>query len=72
MRRAIIKMTDGLKPCPFCGGHAELKYTMNRALIECTNSKYKLKPSTWLHVDTDSVNKLVSIWNTRNYIEVGE
>lgn len=58
-----------LKPCPFCGGRADLRYTINKALIECTNSKCKLQPSTWLHVDTDSVDKLVDIWNTRNYIE---
>ena len=58
-----------LKPCPFCGGRADLRYSINRALIECTNRKCKLQPSTWLHVDTDSVDKLVSIWNTRKYKE---
>ena len=58
-----------LKHCPFCGGHADLRYTINRALIECTNTKCKLQPSTWLHVDTDSVDKLVNIWNQRKYEE---
>ena len=38
-------------------------------LIECTNTKCKIQPSTWLRVETDSVNKLVKIWNTRNYKE---
>lgn len=66
----MVKNTvNSLKPCPFCGGRAELEYTMNRAFIECISTKCKLQPSTWLHVDTDSVNKLVKIWNTRNYEE---
>ena len=58
-----------IKPCPFCGSHADLRYSMNRALIECTNRKCKIKPSTWLHVETDSVDKLVKIWNTRKFEE---
>ncbi|MBN6836287.1 Lar family restriction alleviation protein [Staphylococcus epidermidis] len=60
---------QGIKPCPFCGGRADLRYSINRALIECANSKCKIQPSTWLRVDTDSVDKLVKIWNTRKYKE---
>ena len=63
----IKNMTEDLKPCPFCGGRADLRYTINKALIECTNTKCKLQPSTWLHVDTDSVGRLVKIWNQRKY-----
>lgn len=58
-----------IKPCPFCGGRADIRYSINRALIECTNRKCKIRPSTWLHVETDSVDKLVKIWNTREYTE---
>ena len=58
-----------LKPCPFCGGRADLRYSINKALVECTNKKCKLRPSTWLHLDTDSVDKLVDIWNQRKYEE---
>lgn len=58
-----------IKPCPFCGGRADLRYSFDKAFIECTNTKCKLQPSTWLRVETDSVNKLVKIWNTRNYEE---
>ncbi|WP_204206468.1 Lar family restriction alleviation protein [Mammaliicoccus sciuri] len=58
-----------LKPCPFCGGRADLRYCINKALVECTNKKCKLRPSTWLRVDTDSVDKLVNIWNQRKYEE---
>ena len=58
-----------IKPCPFCGGRADMRYSFDKALIECTNTKCKIQPSTWLRVKTDSVNKLVKIWNTRNYEE---
>lgn len=58
-----------IKPCPFCGGRADIRYSINRALIECTNRKCKIQPSTWLHVETDSVDKLVKIWNTRKLKE---
>ena len=55
-----------LKPCPFCGGRADMRYSIDKALIECTNTKCKIQPSTWLVVETDSVSKLIKIWNTRN------
>lgn len=58
-----------LKPCPFCGGRADMRYSLDKALIECINTKCKIQPSTWLGVETDSVSKLVKIWNTRNYEE---
>ena len=58
-----------IKPCPFCGGRADMRYSFDKALIECTNTKCKIQPSTWLRVETDSVDKLVKIWNTRNYEE---
>lgn len=58
-----------IKPCPFCGGRADIRYSINRALIECTNHKCKIQPSTWLHVETDSVDELVKIWNTRKFEE---
>ena len=43
--------------------------SFDKALIECTNTKCKIQPSTWLRVKTDSVNKLVKIWNTRKLEE---
>ena len=68
--RPVVKDTvKFLKPCPFCGGRADLRYYINKALVECTNKKCKLRPSTWLYVDTDSVDKLVNIWNERKYEE---
>ncbi|WFG34085.1 hypothetical protein F10086_163 [Staphylococcus phage vB_SauM_JDF86] len=58
-----------IKPCPFCGGKADIRYYFDKASIECTNTKCRIQPSTWLHVETDSVNKLVKIWNTRRLEE---
>ena len=65
----VVMSVQEIKPCPFCGGRADIRYSINRALIECTNRKCKIQPSTWLHVDTDSVDKLVKIWNTRRFKE---
>lgn len=65
----VVMSVQEIKPCPFCGGRADIRYSINRALIECTNRKCKIQPSTWLHVETDSVDKLVKIWNTRKFKE---
>lgn len=67
--RVVVMNVQEIKPCPFCGGRADIRYSINRALIECTNRKCKIQPSTWLHVETDSVDKLVKIWNTRKFKE---
>ncbi|WMW72294.1 Lar family restriction alleviation protein [Staphylococcus epidermidis] len=56
-----------LKPCPFCNGEARLRYSFKKALIECSNRKCKLQPSTFLYMDTDRVSKLVKAWNTKKY-----
>lgn len=56
-----------LKPCPFCNGEVRLRYSFKKALIECSNRKCKLQPSTFLYMDTDRVSKLVKAWNTRKY-----
>lgn len=58
-----------IKPRPFCGGRADIRYYFDKALIECTNTKCKIQPSTWLRVKTDSVDKLVKMWNTRKLEE---
>ncbi len=28
-----------IKPCPFCGGLADIRYSFDTLLIECTNKK---------------------------------
>lgn len=58
-----------IKPCPFCGGRADIRYSFHTLLIECTNRKCKLQPSTWMHVNSDSAEKLIKIWNTRKFKE---
>ena len=54
-----------IKPCPFCGSLPSIRYSFDTLLIECTNKKCKLQPSTWSHVDSDSAEKLIKIWNKR-------
>lgn len=58
-------MSVDLKPCPFCGERAEMNYAIEKALIECTNAKCTVRPSTWLTVKTDKVSELVKAWNKR-------
>lgn len=58
-----------IKPCPFCGGIADIRYSINTLVIECTNRKCKIQPSTWLHVNSDSAEKLIKIWNKRKNLE---
>lgn len=49
---------DLIKPCPFCGGRADMRYSIDKALIECTNTKCKIQPSTWLGIHPDTGEKL--------------
>ncbi|HDK7948401.1 TPA: hypothetical protein PT632_000816 [Staphylococcus aureus] len=48
-----------IKPCPFCGGLADIRYSFDTLLIECTNKNCKLQPSTWSHVHTNNAEKLI-------------
>lgn len=57
------------KPCPFCGGLPDIRYSFNTLLIECTNKNCKIQPSTWMHVHSDSAEKLIKIWNKRKFKE---
>jgi hypothetical protein len=54
-----------IKPCPFCGKQARLNYSLGKAYISCDNTNCKIKPSTWLRVEENKVDKLVAIWNKR-------
>ncbi len=58
-------MIVDIKPCPFCGGRARMSYSLGKAYIECSNTECNVKPSTWLYVTTNKVDKLVKIWNRR-------
>jgi len=58
-----------LKPCPFCGGLPDIRYSFDTLLIECTNKKCKLQPSTFMYVHTNNAEKLIKIWNKRKFKE---
>ncbi|HDC9808320.1 Lar family restriction alleviation protein [Staphylococcus aureus] len=61
-----------IKPYPFCGGLADIRYSFDTLLIECTNKNCKLQPSTWSHVHTNNAEKLIKIWNKRKDLEEQE
>ncbi|HDC5287070.1 TPA: Lar family restriction alleviation protein [Staphylococcus aureus] len=61
-----------IKPRPFCGGLADIRYSFDTLLIECTNKNCKLQPSTWSHVHTNNAEKLIKIWNKRKDLEEQE
>ncbi len=65
-----------LKPCPFCGGEAELpKCVMPR--IECKNKKCKLTMKAQeynqsVNMDIPLREQVIKRWNTRNHNSVLE
>ena len=65
-------MSDELKPCPFCGGHAFLHvYDMRRtedpndywASISCDNPECTMNPA--LTIAQADENAAIEAWNTR-------
>ncbi len=62
-----MKRSEDLKPCLFCKHYPSIRYTFGKLVIECSNTKCGLQPSTWLHSKTNNIAKLVKIWNTRKY-----
>ena len=62
-------MNSDLKPCPFCGGNAEIKYEeyvtdVVSAFVYCTNCKVKFYVS-FEDSKEEAYIKLVKLWNTR-------
>lgn len=55
-------MTSELKPCPFCGGDAEIINDCGQFYAECGNSACVSKPTTVLD---DVLETVVEDWNTR-------
>lgn len=61
-----------LKPCPFCGGKAELttdvtaeRYSKPRAMIYCTNCKIETRWFDDKNRDGTFVEEAVNAWNKR-------
>lgn len=61
-------MADELKPCPFCGGEAELEQVCEDWHINCENFKC---PATSFVIKS-SVQKAIEAWNTRYERTCGE
>lgn len=53
---------ENLKPCPFCGGEALVRRTMEEEMmIECDNSQCLIRPRTpWV-----SEEEAIESWNRR-------
>ena len=54
-----------LKPCPFSGGEALIRYQIGRAYISPIHNKDCLiEPNTWLQSDYP-LSKQIKAWNRR-------
>ena len=64
-------MSNELKPCPFCGGKAELIVKKEiRSTVRCTNRQCYLayvNPTSWHNGDTDEhgEQRITAWWNRR-------
>jgi hypothetical protein len=61
-------MSEELKPCPFCGSKAFVKYEEGSALlvgIYCENTNCGIQPFTSLFDDLDET---IKAWNTRQQV----
>ena len=56
------KKTPELKPCPFCGGEAEITYVCGEYAVMCKSCKGSSDFNT-------NTSKSISRWNTRVYPE---
>ena len=61
-------MNKKLKPCPFCGGEADLinDYLYEKWYAGCHNGKCAVQPDTYIHGTPDSA---IKAWNTRANIQ---
>lgn len=55
-----------LKPCPFCGGEAVIRFQMGSQYISPNHKRTCIiKPNTWL-ISTKKINEQIEAWNNRN------
>ena len=61
-----------LKPCPFCGGEAHIKFFMDQYYIDADHTrKCAVRPNTFL-IPSKLVRHHIKKWNTRTDIQKGE
>ncbi|MDP8772003.1 Lar family restriction alleviation protein [Serratia marcescens] len=72
MKERPVMPANELKPCPFCGGHAEMQrigneYTKKRSIVvKCTGCRIQLTNSAIMHYGFDFLHqKTVEAWNRR-------
>lgn len=59
-----------LKPCPFCGGSAELSLAERSALIKCTACKAQTR-IVMIDARYGAIDKATELWNGREKINEG-
>ena len=60
------KITDKLKPCPFCGGEAVIRESFGRLYIRPIHkADCFVTPDTWLISTNVSLKKQIKVWNRR-------
>lgn len=65
LRKGAKMENKELKPCPFCGGEAFIRFLMGKAHIQPIHTKKcTVKPDTWLISDL-TINKQIDAWNRR-------
>lgn len=68
----LSKMSDKLKPCPFCGGEVAIKQIHDDEnkgnnsfwYVFCHNNNCTVQPNT-RHWDSTPKNRAIKAWNTR-------
>lgn len=62
-------MSEELKTCPFCGSTPVLRHPFNDKLaLGCENQKCRVRPDTWMHVQTEVLSDVVRAWNQRETV----
>lgn len=58
-------MPNELKPCPFCGGEAVIKFQLGKFYVTAIHKENCLiKPDTWL-MPTRFIGNQIRAWNRR-------
>ena len=58
-------MQNELKPCPFCGGEAKLRYSMPYNAVQCKKCKVFGKIIIDTYEQRDGAKEAITVWNRR-------